>query len=275
MAKVKRGIGKVGKVITEPFCALGCWLVSEVAEAVEAVIILILWIVGAGVIIYSEYPYKTTARLVVTIVLVGFGTMILAGILMIFFKIMRYIIAALCMPFLLLNLGFTKLYENGYRQCYEKSGCRNIKFDDPVFIHRETAAQADMDPGWKAKWEYQKQAYEGYIERLKREKEEAEYRYEKMKTQNSRDTGNSSSDGSASYGGGKEQSKTNSRDKDVAYQEAMSLYMFSGSFSKEELKKQRNRLLKSFHPDEGDSQTLQYAQKINNAYEVLQRYAIG
>ena len=39
----------------------------------------------------------------------------------------------------------------------------------------------------------------------------------------------------------------------------------------EEVKKQRNRLIRMYHPDTGSAEDTQYAQKINNAYEVLKK----
>ena len=39
----------------------------------------------------------------------------------------------------------------------------------------------------------------------------------------------------------------------------------------EEVKKQRNRLIRMYHPDTGSVEDTQYAQKINSAYEVLKR----
>lgn len=50
---------------------------------------------------------------------------------------------------------------------------------------------------------------------------------------------------------------------------ALSLFMLEEGYTLDELKKQRNRLMKSFYPDEDDTETVRYAQKINWAYEVL------
>ena len=44
--------------------------------------------------------------------------------------------------------------------------------------------------------------------------------------------------------------------------------------SLEDIKEQRNRLIKMFHPDTGNDSDTKYAQKINNAYEILKN-AIG
>lgn len=43
------------------------------------------------------------------------------------------------------------------------------------------------------------------------------------------------------------------------------------NLSLEEVKKQRNRLIRMYHPDTGSAEDTQYAQKINKAYEVLKR----
>lgn len=51
---------------------------------------------------------------------------------------------------------------------------------------------------------------------------------------------------------------------------AMSLYMFDSldKVTEEDIKHQRNKLLKAFHPDEGE-ESVKYSQKVNEAYEVL------
>lgn len=53
-------------------------------------------------------------------------------------------------------------------------------------------------------------------------------------------------------------------------QKALMLFMFDSveDVTKDELKERRNKLLKSFHPDEGDMDVTK-AQKINNAYQLL------
>lgn len=55
------------------------------------------------------------------------------------------------------------------------------------------------------------------------------------------------------------------------YYAALNLFMLDEGYTMDELKKQRNRLLKSFHPDEESEETKKYAQKINSAYEILKR----
>ncbi len=55
-------------------------------------------------------------------------------------------------------------------------------------------------------------------------------------------------------------------------QQAMVLYMLDtlDGVTKDQLKAQRNRLIKTFHPDNGDpADTTRYAAKINEAYDVL------
>lgn len=66
----------------------------------------------------------------------------------------------------------------------------------------------------------------------------------------------------------------NSNSKDTAYLQATALFMLDNSFTKSDLKRQRNRLMKAFHPDttENDEELEAYAQKINSAYELLLDY---
>ena len=56
-------------------------------------------------------------------------------------------------------------------------------------------------------------------------------------------------------------------------QTAMALFMFDdlSEVTLEKLDKQRKRLLKTFHPDEGSSDDTGFAQKINTAYDVLKK----
>lgn len=49
--------------------------------------------------------------------------------------------------------------------------------------------------------------------------------------------------------------------------------MLEEGYTLEELKKQRNRLMKTFHPDEDDAEITKYAQKINHAFEILKSHA--
>ena len=57
-------------------------------------------------------------------------------------------------------------------------------------------------------------------------------------------------------------------------QQAMALFMIDRveDLTIEKIKAQRNRLIKAFHPDRGSSDDTAYAQKINCAYETLQKY---
>ena len=57
----------------------------------------------------------------------------------------------------------------------------------------------------------------------------------------------------------------------VEVQKALALFMFDSleDITAESLKKQRNRLIKSFHPDMGNEDDTKYAQKINEAYMLL------
>lgn len=54
----------------------------------------------------------------------------------------------------------------------------------------------------------------------------------------------------------------------------MALFMLDDleNITLEKVKMQRNRLIKTFHPDKGSADDTNYAQKINNAYEVLKSY---
>lgn len=57
-------------------------------------------------------------------------------------------------------------------------------------------------------------------------------------------------------------------------QQAMAVFMLDGlaSVTIQDLQNQRKRLLKVFHPDNGGEEDNKYAQKINNAYEVIKKY---
>ena len=57
-------------------------------------------------------------------------------------------------------------------------------------------------------------------------------------------------------------------------QQAMSLFMIDdlSVITLSELKAQRNRLIKTFHPDKATDADAKYAQKINAAYETLKAH---
>ena len=57
-------------------------------------------------------------------------------------------------------------------------------------------------------------------------------------------------------------------------QQAMALFMIDdlSGVTLAQVKEQRNRLIKMFHPDTGSDEDTRYAQKINAAYEVLKQY---
>ena len=60
--------------------------------------------------------------------------------------------------------------------------------------------------------------------------------------------------------------------QDVEIFAAKSLFMLDEVFSKEELKQQRNRMLKVFHPDEANGESSEmatYTKRINDAYKLL------
>lgn len=56
---------------------------------------------------------------------------------------------------------------------------------------------------------------------------------------------------------------------DSEYAKAKAAFMLEDGYTEKELKAQRNRLLKAFHPDEGDAGTTLYAQNVNRYYEIL------
>lgn len=47
------------------------------------------------------------------------------------------------------------------------------------------------------------------------------------------------------------------------------MFMLDGEYTLEDVKKQRNRMLKAFHPDNDSSIDSKYGEKINACYEVL------
>jgi len=57
-------------------------------------------------------------------------------------------------------------------------------------------------------------------------------------------------------------------------QQAMALFMIDdlSTVTLDDIKAQRNRLIKVYHPDVGDSTDTSFAQKINNAYEILKSH---
>lgn len=62
-----------------------------------------------------------------------------------------------------------------------------------------------------------------------------------------------------------------SADQPTELQQAMALFMLDSmdGVTLNDLKAHRNRMIKAFHPDKGGTDGTRYAQKINNAYEVL------
>lgn len=77
-----------------------------------------------------------------------------------------------------------------------------------------------------------------------------------------------------STAGSSSSTEANVNNEDTAYLQATALFMLDNSFTKSDLKRQRNRLMKAFHPDTtGNNEELEaYAQKINSAYELLLNY---
>ena len=74
------------------------------------------------------------------------------------------------------------------------------------------------------------------------------------------------------YGQSTKGQNTNNTQNDI--DKAMSLFMLDSlqGVTLDELKKIRNRLLKSFHPDNANDNSM-YAQKINRAYDLLSNVA--
>lgn len=62
--------------------------------------------------------------------------------------------------------------------------------------------------------------------------------------------------------------------EDAQLQKALAMFMFDSieDVTAEKLKTQRNRLIKSFHPDANSDEDTRYAQKINEAYDLLHKY---
>lgn len=62
--------------------------------------------------------------------------------------------------------------------------------------------------------------------------------------------------------------------EDSAIQKAMTLFMYDSleGITIDELKNQRNRLIKAFHPDAGSDDDTVFAQKINGAYALLKAH---
>lgn len=50
---------------------------------------------------------------------------------------------------------------------------------------------------------------------------------------------------------------------------ARALFMLGEGYTENELKKQRNRLIKAFHPDEGEEEMTKYATIVNESYKIL------
>ncbi len=69
-------------------------------------------------------------------------------------------------------------------------------------------------------------------------------------------------------------SSANNNTEDAQLQKALAMFMFDSinDVTAEKLKTQRNRLIKSFHPDANSDEDTRYAQKINEAYELLHKY---
>lgn len=59
---------------------------------------------------------------------------------------------------------------------------------------------------------------------------------------------------------------------DMEYIKAKAAFMLEDGYTEKELKMQRNRLLKTFHPDEGQTDVSSYTQNINKYYQILMKH---
>lgn len=124
--------------------------------------------------------------------------------------------------------------------------------------------------------EVRKQEIKSRQEAKKAEKErQKQEQYEKgYQSQRAKRTGNQQNTEQQYYGyedshTGQQNQSGKYHSMDADYTSALSLFMLEEGYTLDDLKKQRNRLMKSFHPDEKDAETARYAQKINSAYVVL------
>lgn len=263
--KILHGIFWVGEIITRPCESIGTFLISEWGECVDAIGGLIVMVCVSGGFIYVWYPRGTKADAIFSIVVGIVLGVFVCGISMFLIKIIRYLVSMICFPGMLLNGLFSKMeLETGRNPTLDEVMKKvNIVNLDEVLgkqsVRKEETQQEDI-------WQQKQKAYEGYINQLRREKDEAEYKWKRMQAeQNAKQTEQKTYQ--------RTESSSHANTAYTAYQEALALYMLSEPFTKAELKKQRNRLLKSFHPDEGDAKTMVYAQKINKGYETLLQYA--
>ena len=106
-------------------------------------------------------------------------------------------------------------------------------------------------------------------ERKKQEQYAKGYQNQQAKRAGSQQNGEQQYYGYEDSYTGQQHQSGNYQSADTSYVSALSLFMLEEGYTMDELKKQRNRLMKSFHPDEDDAETVRYAQKINCAYEIL------
>ena len=73
------------------------------------------------------------------------------------------------------------------------------------------------------------------------------------------------------YGGDSIQTETNNT---TELQQAMALFMLDSleNVTLADVRAHRNRMIKAFHPDKGSAEDTKYAQRINNAYEILRTH---
>lgn len=268
--KILHGIFWVGEIITRPCESIGTFLISEWGECVDAIGGLIVMVCVSGGFIYVWYPRGTKADAIASIVVGIVLGVFVCGISMFLLKIIRYLVSMICFPGMLLNGFFSKMELQTGRNPTLDEVMKKVNIVNLDEFLSKQSSNVKEETQQEDIWQQKQKAYEGYINQLRREKDEAEYKWKRMQAeQNARQTEQ------------KANQRTNQRTESssytntayTAYQEALALYMLTEPFTKAELKKQRNRLLKSFHPDEGDSQTMVYAQKINKGYETLLQYA--
>ncbi len=264
--KILHGIFWVGEIITRPCERIIDFLMSEWGECVDAIGGLIIWVCVSGGIIYVWFPRGTKADAICSVVVGILVGGIAGGISMHLLKIIRYLVSMICFPVMLLNEFFSKMELQTGRNPTLAEVMKKVNIVNLDEFLSKQSSNVKEETQQEDIWQQKQKAYEGYINQLRREKDEAEYKWKRMQAeQNARQTEQKTDQ--------RRESSSHTNTAYTAYQEALALYMLSEPFTKAELKKQRNRLLKSFHPDEGDSQTMVYAQKINKGYETLLQYA--
>lgn len=163
------------------------------------------------------------------------------------------LITLLLMPFV---YGFT--YCNAWRQ-----GMSKCELEGKLaYIQYEKEVR-------KQEIKSRQEAKKAEKERKKQEQYAKGYQNQQAKRAGSQQNGEQQYYGYEDSYTGQQYQSGNYQSADTSYVSALSLFMLEEGYTMDELKKQRNRLMKSFHPDEDDAETVRYAQKINCAYEIL------